>query len=111
MWVFLPIGFYSVVQKKGDSYLTIRARFAGDLDRLKSAYLPGMGPVRLNEGTDYRYRASCTHAEWAEAMGKASMDINYDNFKNRAMPHLKGALHNVWGVIFQAAQVGRSPRW
>jgi len=45
MWLFTNFGFFSVVQKPGDSLLTIRARAAFDLDRLRDEYLPTLSPT------------------------------------------------------------------
>ena len=35
-----PDGFYSIVQKGGETDLSIRARAGADLDRLREPYLP-----------------------------------------------------------------------
>ena len=37
MWLFTTVGFFSVVQKPGTDKLTVRARVAPDLDRLRRA--------------------------------------------------------------------------
>jgi hypothetical protein len=40
MWLFTTFGFFSVVQKSHSDGLTVRARDAADLDRLRAEYLP-----------------------------------------------------------------------
>jgi hypothetical protein len=82
MWLITRYGFFSVVRKPGDDNLTIRARARADLEALRLRYLPDLGPVRVGEGTDYRYRASATHASFAEAVSRTVMDIDYSNFKD-----------------------------
>ena len=43
MWLLIPEGFYSIVQKPGETELCVRARDRGDLDRLRESYMPGAG--------------------------------------------------------------------
>lgn len=40
MGLLAPDGFYSVVQKLREADLCVRARDAGDLDRVRRRYLP-----------------------------------------------------------------------
>ena len=81
MWLFTNFGFFSVVQKPGDTDLTIRSRVRSDLDTLRERYLPSMGATKEGGGTDYPFRAKAAHAAVAEAMSKMVKDIHYDNFK------------------------------
>lgn len=105
MWVFTPIGFFSVVQKTGRSDLTIRTRVAGDLDRLREAYLPELSATVTGAGTDYRYRATIDHGAFAKGMAAIARDINYSNFKNevaRRMGHERAGVYGeVWNVLLQ----------
>ncbi len=90
MWLLTPIGFFSIVQKSDDATantLTIRARAKGDLDALRLHYLPSLGPVIANAGTDYRYRAQAPRTDIAQVMSKLITDIRYDNFKNEVCNH------------------------
>ena len=82
MWLMTRFGFFSVVQKEGDSHLTVRSRVRSDLAELQSRYLPEMSEIQVNVGTDYQYRAKVKHSEFAEAMRQIVLDINYSNFKN-----------------------------
>ena len=48
--------------------LTVRGRVQADLDALKAKYLPAMGPIEADVGTDYKYRAVAPAAQVAAAM-------------------------------------------
>lgn len=82
MWIFTPFGFFSVVQKQGESMLTIRSRAWGDLLRLQRHYLPSLSDPVAHEGTDYPWRARCGHEDLAQAMQKIARQIDYSNFKD-----------------------------
>ncbi len=83
MWFFYPkAGFYSVVQKPGDADLTVRARVAADLDRLRELYLPTLSPTIAHAGTDYPFRAKASRAAFSTAMAKLAEGIDYSNFKS-----------------------------
>ncbi len=81
MWIFTTVGFFSVVQKPGDSFLTVRARVASDLDRLREKYMPELSKTINTHGTDYPYRATIGHEDLAKGMEKIAKDIHYSNFK------------------------------
>ena len=82
MWLVTTIGFFSVVQKPGEAQLTVRARVAADLDRLREHYLPALSATVANAGTDYPFRARVSRQAFSEAMAKMAGDIDYANFKN-----------------------------
>jgi hypothetical protein len=44
MWLFTNIGFFRIVQKSGNDFITIRARVASDLDSLRKKFMPGLSP-------------------------------------------------------------------
>jgi len=82
MWLMTNFGFFSIVQKKDDDILTVRARARSDLETLKERYIPTLGHILKGEGTDYQYRAKVSREDMAEAMKRIIMDIDYPNFKN-----------------------------
>jgi len=82
MWLYTIYGFYSVVQKSGDTELTIRARVRADLERLKIHYFPLLSEITESDDSDYRFRAKATHIAFANALYRIVQDIEYDNFKN-----------------------------
>ena len=47
MWLFTSIGFFSVVRKSGEQQLTVRARCASDLDRLRQQFMPGLSATMI----------------------------------------------------------------
>lgn len=83
MWLITPIGFFSAVQKSGTDHLTVRARVAADLDALRALYLPTLSPTQAGGGTDYPYRATCSHEAWGEALRQMALALDYDNVKSR----------------------------
>lgn len=99
MWIFSKVGFYSVVQKPGQPYLTIRSRVREDLENLRNTYMPGLSAIMAGGGTDYPYRALIDHKLFASGVAKMGEDIHYSNFKNKialkdvARAH---AYSNVW---------------
>jgi 8-oxo-dGTP pyrophosphatase MutT (NUDIX family) len=105
MWIFTPFGFFSVVQKSGTDFLTIRARDAGDLDQLREGHLPELSQTISNAGTDYPYRATCTHAEFAAAQVKIALSINYSNFKSEVAtsqgPARANLYQSTWEILLQ----------
>ena len=82
MWIFTTSGFFSVVQKPGTDFLTVRARAMGDLDRLREQYLPTLTETVAGAGTDYPYRATISHGDLAGGMAQILSDLTYSNFKN-----------------------------
>ena len=69
------------MQKPEDEVLTVRARSAEDLDRLRSEYMPELSPTIDGEGTDYPVRARISHEKFGEGMAKVVNSIHYGNFK------------------------------
>lgn len=96
MWIFMPSGgFLSAVVKPGDSekgQVTIRARVKGDLDDLKRLYLPSLGPIVADTGTDYAYRATATTDDFASACAAMGRAVDYPNYK-AAVERRKGKAH------------------
>ena len=110
MWLFTNFGFFSVVQKKGDTSLTVRTRFKGDLERLRERYMPSLGPTAENAGTDYRYRAKVSHADLAAALAKIAQDIHYDNFKNSVAEEQGMKRHDAYSEVWAALDEAASRR-
>lgn len=102
MWLFLPIGFFSVVQKPGDSFLTVRARVSSDLDNLRTL-VPELGETIHTPRNDYPYRATVSHEALAAGIGKLILAIDYDNFKaevsRRQGFRRADVYHDVWAKV------------
>lgn len=102
MWTLTPFGFFSVVRKPGQTHLTVRARVAGDLEALRTRYLPELTPTVAHAGTDYAYRGTCTAEAWAAALGKMAHDIDYSNFKSEVSRRQGHARAHVYGKVWTA---------
>jgi hypothetical protein len=102
VWLFTTVGFFSVVAGKNASDVTVRARFSGDLERLRKAYLPTLGPTKV-AGTDYPFRAFVSKDQFAVAIQAMTLDIDYSNFKNRIADEFGTDRHdvytNVWAIL------------
>jgi hypothetical protein len=103
MWLFTPLGFFSIVRKPGESELTISARVRADLEALKARVLPELGTITDHEGTDYPYRAHVAPAAWASALAELGASIDYSNFED-AVHEQQGAERadtylKVWHVL------------
>lgn len=103
MWIFTDVGFFSVVRKPEDEdkgTVTIRARVRSDLERLKEFYLPTLGDVLENGGTDYPFRARANQSDFADALRLIGENIDYGNFKSevsaRQGHHRAHVYSDVW---------------
>lgn len=106
MWLMTRFGFFSIVQKPGDAEagtLTVRARVRADLEALQTAYLPELGEIAENAGTDYRYRAHVSREALAAALEQVVLDIDYGNFKSVVQKsqgsQRSNLYHQVWEVL------------
>ena len=105
MWLFTTIGFFSIVQKSGNSFLTVRARVASDLDRLREKYMPELSKTMNRQGTDYPYRATISHEDFAKGMEKIVKSIHYGNFKTEVEAKMgskrEAIYHGVWSILLK----------
>jgi ADP-ribose pyrophosphatase YjhB (NUDIX family) len=107
MWVITNFGFYSIVEKPDDQQdctLTIRARVKTDLEDLRERYLPTLGLISEDTGTDYKYRARAPRLDISSALSQIALDIDYSNFKN-SVAETQGAdraklYHRLWDVLY-----------
>lgn len=103
MWLATSFGFFSIVQKSDDSVartITIRARVKSDLENLREKYLPQLGPIQKNVGTDYKYRAKVGHADFAIALLRIGLDIDYPNFKDCVAKRQGAARAHVYAELW-----------
>ena len=104
MWLFCKEGFFSAVQHKDDPGLIhVRARFAGDLEKLCEHN--GLEPrvVETPDG-DYRWRMDFAREDWIEIAAREAREIDYCNFKNAVhdgTPRDRAYLR-VWSVMSDA---------
>ncbi len=107
MWVFHPAaGFFSVVADPAKpGRLVVRARVRQDLDDLRARFLPKLTRTQETRHRDYWYRAWCSPAEWAAAVGRMAATITYTNFKSEVLqrqgPARERIYHRVWALILE----------
>jgi 8-oxo-dGTP pyrophosphatase MutT (NUDIX family) len=104
MWLMTKFGFFSIVDKpedKGKGMLTIRARVRKDLDSLRH-YLPQMGEIVSNAGSDYRFRVRVKKEDWAAASSKIALDIDYPNFKDKVAKEQGKSRASIYGKVWSA---------
>lgn len=113
MWIFLvDAGFFSVV-RSGDApdQLVVRARTRDDLVRLRQLYLPGI-KILATETRDYGWRSYVSRQAWSEALARAALAIDAENFKSRTaevLGHARAATYSkVWSVLLELQKSGRS---
>jgi len=104
MWIFTTIGFFSIVQKPGTDFLTVRARVASDLDNLRNQFMPHLSPTIKGGGTDYPFRATISHKDFGAGLAKMGEAITYRNFKSAVGKEMgsqrEQAYHKVWHDLF-----------
>lgn len=114
MWTVTRAGFFSAVQKRGSTDLTVRARVKKDLENL-IRYLPESESgysIQVTPNADYGYRLMCSHENWASALYWMAMDVDYDNFKSEignTDPERESILHGVWTALYQLTGLERAP--
>jgi 8-oxo-dGTP pyrophosphatase MutT (NUDIX family) len=104
MWVMTKFGFFSIVEKPEDKekgMLTIRARVRGDLEALRH-YLPQIGDIVSNAGSDYRFRVRVKKEDWAGAASKIALDIDYSNFKDKIAKAQGKSRASTYGKVWSA---------
>jgi len=105
MWIFTTVAFFSVVQKKPeDSFLTVRVRVASDLDSLRAQFMPQLSATIKGGGTDYPFRATISHRDFAAGLSKMGGAIHYNNFKTEVGRRMgrrrEQAYHKVWHDLY-----------
>lgn len=111
VWLHLPIGSYAIAHRWNDDPnwdkandprdIMVRARKGVYLNRLRTAFLPELGPdvKRDGKGTDYGHRAYCTADQLAKAMARMALEIDSPSFKDHAVDD---DLHNAYSRIWSA---------
>lgn len=114
MWIFTPFGFFSIVKKRGDKELCIRARAKEDLEALKKRYLPASGNIIYTEKADYPYRMYGSVEDVSNALFEITADIEYDNFKSEVMRtqgyKRESVYARVWSVMLDVEATRHSER-
>lgn len=104
MWLMTTQGFYSVVAHRTQADLFIvRARVRKDLAALERQ-LPGVeAEIYEDRSADYRWRVLVTREDWALAVSRLALEVDYANFKSavrdRQGARRANAYHRVWDVL------------
>lgn len=112
MWVVLNDSFLSIVADKNDpAKLLVRARVAGDIERV----FPDAKVTRTLE-RDYAFRASVERSHVALRLSSRIGAINYTNFKDSVSEDWRhNAYLRIWRTMYQVQEwfldqhVKRSP--
>jgi hypothetical protein len=114
MWIMTTAGFFSIVADRDHpDQMLVRARDRDHLVRL-SAQCDLSGAIHETPNADYACRMFLSREEFLRVLDRVGRDVDYPNFKDAAA-HVFGhdaayvqALHDVWGVMYFALQVGAS---
>jgi len=95
MWICLNNAFLSIVKKEcGPNELLVRARRAGDIERV----FPEAKVVK-SPGTDYLFRAVLPSARVGDALAALAEGVDYPNFKGSVRDdRLHSAYNAFWGI-------------
>jgi hypothetical protein len=86
-------GFVSIVESDDKDDLLVRSRRRVDLE----SFLNGLNyEIRVNQGTDYKYRAIVPRDVVQEILVDKVSGINYDNFKNSVVDDDLHQLYNLF---------------
>ena len=99
MWIQLKDSFISIVEDQNNpTQLLVRARVAGDIERIFRH-----AKVVKGAGTDYEYRAFIDLHEAASAIYREVLAIDYPNFKAAVEePFRHDAYMQVWTTLMGA---------
>jgi len=108
MWVFTPIGFFSVVAHRDKKKVVmVRARCREDLTAFRKKYCKKLGAIRFLDWSDYPYRAETSRWAFAHAMFKVSLDLTYTNFKSSVHQPGRSSLYmGVWSKLRDGERTG-----
>jgi hypothetical protein len=109
MWIFTPIGFFSVVAHRDKPHtVLVRSRARRDLETFRNRYCKRLGKIKYIAWADYPYRAEVGRRAYANAMRRVCMDVTYDNFKSAVKDNQRHSVYmRVWGVMRDAESRGQ----
>lgn len=101
MWIFTPMGFFSVVVHRDKRRtVMVRSRCRGDLDAFRGKYCQKLTETRFLSWSDYPYRAECSRWAFAHAMFRLCLDMTYTNFKSSVPQPARHNLYmDIWGKL------------
>lgn len=112
MWLFCKSGFFSAVRHfEHADVIHVRARFAGDLEKLCRVH--NVEPaVTVTPGNDYRYRMDFVREAWAKIVAAEAEEIDYTNFKAAVHDGTKrdSAYMGAWASMRRGQEAQHFPR-
>jgi len=101
MWIFTVDGYYSAVQDKDDpSRIMVRSRQKSDLQTLIARLNSEDLDLLVSTDSDYAFRIFIPRALWIGYLESSGQELNYTNFKARAIAHgdhsRSDTYHNIW---------------
>lgn len=107
MWVMLSDSFLSIVEHPKSEALMVRARQAGDIERVFPKARVHHTPQR-----DYGFRAIVSREAVAAALAAQVQAIDYSNFKDSVSDFARhDAYLDVWGVMHGWSRGRYGYRW
>lgn len=110
MWIFLSDSFLSIVSEGEPSFLLVRARARGDIERVFPSTSVAVNETPL---ADYRFRASVPTLEVAQVIARQVAGISYSNFKDSVKSDDRHDTYlAVWTemMAFQRSRLAFEPR-
>lgn len=101
MWLYTPIGFFSITAAPNHpGALQIRGRVFDDLENLRRRVPGGENyPILSNAGTDYEYRFLAPKFVIAPLIAELVSSIDYSNFKAQITDHTRHSIYmTIWSV-------------
>jgi hypothetical protein len=118
VWVFCPVGFYSVVavdprhaRELGLGlvpHVMVRARHAPDLERLVQFWREPP-PIHYGRGTDYPCRIIVSREEYARVLLELADAIDYTNHKGAVHAARGAEVASLYGEVWRVML--RAERW
>jgi hypothetical protein len=101
VWIFLNDAFVSIVaDRHNDNRFLVRARFAGDIERLWPD-----AEVLVGAGSDYLFRAFLPRQLVAEVLAQRLLYVDYGNFKGSVRDWDRHSAYlGVWNEMSRAQQ-------
>ncbi len=135
MWLFLPFGFYSIVDKSPttthniktysreqcighfnysrEEYVCVRSRDKQSLENLiekvnACQFTVAYTDIIDNQGSDYQFRMWVLRDTIGMFASAYLKDLNYSNFKNKSEHKYHSVFSRVWGVLWDLVASRRS---
>jgi len=112
MWICLNDGFFSIIAECNSDKLLVRARLAGDIERVFAEPMKAEGAtITVTPDRDYRFRAVLSRQAVAGVLSARAQGIDYNNFKDSVDDEILHEMYeDFWDVARTAQQASASTR-